>query len=82
VGKAVQVGTWAVFGNVALALWLTAAALALPSMVALFRGMRVREGIDAPTYRMWLRRALWLMAALLIGQYVYLEFGSVQHAGR
>jgi len=74
VGKAVQVGTWALYGNVAGALWLTAAVLTLPSMVALFRGMRVREGIDAPTYRMWLRRALWVMAALLVGQYAYLEF--------
>lgn len=74
VGKAVQVGTWALYGNVAAVLWLTAAVLTLPSMVALFRGMRVRERIDAPTYRMWLRRALWLMSMLLIGQYAYLEF--------
>jgi len=75
VGKAVQVGTWALYGNVDAALWLAAAALTVPSMVALFRGMRVRERIDAPTYRTWLRRALWVMAALLIGQYFYLVWG-------
>jgi len=76
VGKAVQVGTWAFYGNVSLALWLTAAALTLPSVIALSSGMRVRERIDAPTYRRWLRRALWVMAALLVWQYAYLEFFS------
>lgn len=73
VGKSVQVGTWALYGNVAAALWLTAAALAIPAIAALLGGMRVREKIDAPTYRKWLRGALWVMAALLLGQYAYLE---------
>ena len=73
VGKAVQVGTWALYGNVAASLWLAAAALAVPSVLMLFVGMRLRERIDAPTYRRWLRGALWLMAALLFGQYAYLE---------
>jgi len=72
VGKAVQVGTWALYGNVAAALWLAAAVLAVPSVVALFSGMRLRERIDAPTYRRWLRGALWIMAALLFAQYAYL----------
>jgi uncharacterized membrane protein YfcA len=72
VGKAVQVGTWAVFGNVAAAFWVATAALAVPSVVALFAGMRLRERIDAPTYRRWLRSALSIMAALLLAQYVYL----------
>lgn len=81
VGKTVQVGTWALYGNVGAALWLTAAALAVPSVITLFAGMRVRERIDAPTYRRWLRGALWLMAALLFAQYAYLEFFARQ-AGR
>jgi len=71
VGKAVQVGTWALYGNVAAAFWLAAAALAVPSVITLFAGMRLRERIDAPTYRKWLRGALWVMAALLFAQYVY-----------
>jgi hypothetical protein len=74
VGKAVQVGTWAAYGNVAAAFWLAAAALTVPAVITLFAGMRLRERIDAPTYRRWLRGALWLMAALLFGQYAYLEF--------
>jgi len=32
-------------------------------------GMRVRSRIDAPTYRRWLRGALWIMAALLLAQF-------------
>ena len=33
-------------------------------------GMRVRSRIDAATYRRWLRAALWVMALLLIGQFI------------
>jgi len=73
VGKAVQVGTWAVYGDVAPAFWLAAAALTVPAVVTLFAGMRLRERIDAPTYRKWLRGALSLMAMLLFGQYAYLQ---------
>jgi len=73
VGKAVQVGTWAVYGDVALAFWLATAALTVPAVVTLFAGMRLRERIDAPTYRKWLRGALSLMAMLLFGQYAYLQ---------
>jgi uncharacterized membrane protein YfcA len=76
VGKAVQVGTWALYGNVAVALWLTAAVLTVPSVIALFAGMRVRERIDALSYRKWLRTALSVMALLLIGQYLYLQWFS------
>jgi hypothetical protein len=32
--------------------------------------MRVRSRIDAATYRRWLRGALWVMALLLIGQFI------------
>jgi len=74
VGKGVQVGTWALYGGVGGLLWLSAAALVVPSVAALFAGMRVRERIDALTYRRWLRRALGAMAALLLAQYVHLEF--------
>lgn len=72
IGKAVQVGTWVAFGDVAAAFWLATAALAVPAVITLFAGMRLRERIDAPTYRKWLRSALGLMAALLFGQYAYL----------
>jgi hypothetical protein len=45
------------------------AALSVPSVVALFVGMRMRDRIDAATYRGLLRKALGIMAVLLIGQF-------------
>lgn len=74
VGKAAQVGTWALFGAVPAQLWLASAAFALPSVAALWRGMAVRALIDAPTYRRALRGALWVMAGLLVAQFVRLEW--------
>jgi len=72
VGKGVQVGTWLFFGGVAASFWIATAALAVPAVLTLLAGMRVRERIDVPTYRRWLRGALWAMAALLIVQFAYL----------
>ena len=51
-------------------LWAAVAALTVPSVAALVVGMRVRSRIDAVTYRRWLREALWVMAVLLIGQFI------------
>src|SRR6185503_4316033 len=67
-GKGAQTATWAVSGEINLKTWLLSAALAVPSVAALFAGMRVRERIDAATYRRWLRGALWVMVVLLLGQ--------------
>jgi uncharacterized membrane protein YfcA len=68
VGKSTQVLTWEASGAMTSSTWLAVGLLAAPSVAALFVGMRMRERIDAPTYRRWLRGALWVMAALLIGQ--------------
>lgn len=70
VGKSTQVATWAAAGAMTPALWLAVAAFTVPSVAALFVGMRVRIRIDAATYRRWLRGALWVMAGLLIGQFI------------
>jgi uncharacterized protein len=69
-GKGTQVATWAAAGAMTPALWMAVAAFAVPSVAALFVGMRVRSRIDAATYRRWLRAALWVMALLLIGQFI------------
>ena len=68
-GKAAQTLTWAASGAMTQATWLAIAALVVPTVAALFAGMRVRERIDAATYRRWLRGALWVMAVLLLGQF-------------
>jgi uncharacterized membrane protein YfcA len=69
-GKGAQVATWAAAGAMTPALWMAVAAFTVPSVAALFVGMRVRSRIDAVTYRRWLRAALWVMALLLIGQFI------------
>jgi ankyrin repeat protein/uncharacterized membrane protein YfcA len=68
-GKGTQTATWAMSGEISTRGWLLIGALAVPSVVALFAGMRVRSRIDAPSYRRWLRGALWIMAALLLVQF-------------
>jgi uncharacterized membrane protein YfcA len=68
-GKGAQTATWAMSGEISPRGWLLIGALAVPSVAALFAGMRARSRIDAPTYRRWLRGALWVMAALLLVQF-------------
>ena len=69
-GKGTQVATWAAAGAMSPAMWMAVAAFTVPSVAALFAGMRVRSRIDAATYRRWLRAALWVMSVLLIGQFI------------
>jgi len=69
-GKGTQVSARVSAGAMTPALWAAVAAFTLPSVAALFVGMRVRSRIDAATYRRWLRAALWVMAFLLIGQFI------------
>jgi uncharacterized membrane protein YfcA len=67
-GKGTQVATWAGSGAITKEAWMAIGLLTLPAVLALYAGMRVRDRIDAPTYRRWLRGALWVMAALLLAQ--------------
>jgi uncharacterized protein len=68
-GKGAQTATWAMSGEISTRAWLVIAALVVPSVAALIAGMRLRERIDAATYRRWLRGALWAMALLLLLQF-------------
>lgn len=68
IGKGSQVATLAASGAIG-GLWLTVAGLSVPAVAALAAGMRVRSRIDAHTYRAWLRKALWIMAVVLIAQF-------------
>ncbi len=68
VGKGSQVATLAASGAIG-GLWLTVAGLSVPAVAALAAGMRVRSRIDADTYRAWLRKALWIMAIMLVAQF-------------
>jgi uncharacterized membrane protein YfcA len=69
VGKGSQVLTLAGAGALSGATWAMVAGLSVPSVAALAAGMRMRERIDAQTYRAWLRKALWVMVVLLLVQF-------------
>lgn len=69
VGKGSQVATLAASGALAPSAWAAVAGFSVPAVAALAAGMRVRGRIDAQTYRNWLRKALWVMAILLVLQF-------------
>jgi uncharacterized membrane protein YfcA len=70
-GKATQFVTLTAAGGVTAAQWLmTAPLMALAAVGALY-GMRIGSRLDAPTYRRWLKRALFAVAVMLCAQYGY-----------
>lgn len=73
VGKGSQVGTLAAAGALTPATWMIVAGLSVPAVAALAVGMRVRDRIDAQTYRAWLRK---VMAFVLLGQFSLNAFAS------
>jgi ankyrin repeat protein/uncharacterized membrane protein YfcA len=75
-GKGAQTATWALSGEISARTWVVIGALVVPSVAALFGGMRLRDRIDAATYRRWLRGALWVMAVLLLLQFSKGVFAS------
>lgn len=75
-GKSTQGLTLALAGGIPAGVWLSTIPFAAVGAAGLFWGMRVRDRIDAETYRGWLRRALWVIAALLIGQFLWRVAGA------
>jgi len=75
-GKGSQVATLAAAGALNAATWAAVAGLTVPSVAALVAGMRVRDRIDAQTYRSWLRKALWVMVVLLVLQFSRSAFAA------
>jgi uncharacterized membrane protein YfcA len=70
-GKSMQFATLASAGGVPGDQWLMTLPLAVIAAAGGWYGIRVRDRIDAPTYRRWLRRALFAIAVVLIAQYGY-----------
>jgi hypothetical protein len=70
IGKGSQVATLAASGALG-GLWPAVAGLSVPAVAGLAVGMRLRSRIDAETYRSWLRKALWVMAIVLIAQFAH-----------
>jgi uncharacterized membrane protein YfcA len=71
-GKSAQLSTLMIAGNVTIGTWLAVLPLSVVGVGTLLIGMRIRDRVDALTYRRWLKIALCAMAAILIGQFVVL----------
>ena len=70
-GKSTQFVTLATAGGVTALQWAMTLPFAVVGSAGAWYGTRIRDRIDAPTYRRWLRGALYAIAGILIGQYAY-----------
>jgi uncharacterized membrane protein YfcA len=71
VGKTTQLTILATRGGVGLEEWLATLPLAAIGVAGSIIGVRIRNRIDASTFRVWVKRALLVIALGLIAQYVY-----------
>ncbi|MFP4682066.1 MAG: TSUP family transporter, partial [Ectothiorhodospira sp.] len=69
-GKTTQAVTFTALGFVGAPLLQTVPPLLIASLVGLRSGMWIRDRVDAPTYRVWLRGLLWLLCGLLVVQFL------------
>jgi uncharacterized membrane protein YfcA len=76
VGKSTQFTMLATVGGVGAAQWLATLPLVAVASVTVLYGMRVRTRLNAAAYRMWLKRALFVMALILLFQYAYLRWAA------
>jgi uncharacterized membrane protein YfcA len=72
-GKTTQITTLALSTDIALGVWLSTLPLCAIGIATSLAGTRIRNRVDAATYRRWLKQALLAMAALLVGQFVLLS---------
>lgn len=70
-GKTTQFVTLATVGGVAVTQWLVTLPLAMIAAGTVLAGIRIRGRVDAITYRGWLKKALFVIALLLLAQYAY-----------
>jgi len=71
VGKATQFTVLTVYGGVTAAQWLATLPMIAVAVAASFGGTRVRSRIAAETFRIWVKRALLIIALALLAQYAY-----------
>jgi len=71
VGKTTQFSVLAGYGGVTATQWLATLPLVFVAVAGSLAGVRLRNRIDAPTYRIWVKRALLVISLALLGQYAY-----------
>lgn len=74
VSKLAQFGVLATRGGVTAAEWLATLPVALIAVLVSLAGHRVRNRGSAETYRVWIKRALLVIALALLLQYAYSHF--------
>lgn len=74
VSKLAQFGVLATRGGIAATEWLATLPFALTAMIVFFAGLRLRNRGSAETYRAWVKRALFVLASVMLAQYVYSLF--------
>lgn len=73
-GKSTQFLVLATRGGVTMGEWLATLPFVVIGVVGSLIGVRIRGRIDAVTFRAWVKRALFVIALGLIGQYAYSRF--------
>ncbi len=71
VGKTTQFTVLTLHGGVGMGEWLATLPLVAAGVAGSFVGVRIRNRIDAATFRIWVKRALFVIALVLLGQYGY-----------
>ena len=71
VSKLTQFGVLATRGGIAPAEWVATLPFALLAMVVFFAGLRVRNRGTAESYRIWVKRALFIIALVMLLQYAW-----------
>src|SRR5215213_3202898 len=70
-GKTTQFATLAFAGGVTATQWGITLPLAVVAGAGTVYGVTIRNRIDAPTYKRWLKGALFAIAGILVAQYIY-----------
>jgi uncharacterized membrane protein YfcA len=76
VGKSTQFAVLTARGGVTAAQWLSTLPLVLIGMAGFLAGARVRNRIDALRFRVWVKRALLVIALALLAQYAYQQLAG------
>ena len=71
VGKATQIAVLTTRGGVSTGQWLATLPFLAIGVAGSLTGVRLRNRVDAPTYRTWVKRALFVISLVLLGQYAY-----------
>ena len=74
IGKTTQFAVLTAGGGVAWTQWIATLPLAGASIAGVLVGTRLRGRIHSGVFRVWVKRALLVIALVLLGQYAYLRW--------